>query len=93
MHLENVCGLQLSFSGKVIYNKDTPKHPAGTVPWEVCEDWSTYETLTARIKEITQPLKFEFDSKIRRPAVRISAEAKEAFRNFCFVTSNNISVL
>lgn len=90
---ENVCGLQLSFPGKVICNKDTPKHPAGTVPCEVCEDWSTYETLTARIKEITKPLKFEFDGKIRRPAVRISAEAKEAFRNFCFVTSNNISVL
>ena len=90
---ENVCGLCLYFPTKIEYEKDTKKHLAGIVSYTDLDDFETYQILIKRIKAITKPLKLDFNGKIRHTSVRISEKAKEDFKNFYFITSNNITII
>ena len=90
---ESVCGLCLYFPTKIEYENDTVKHLAGIVEWECLDDFKTYEILVERIKSITQPLKLDFNGKVRRTSIRISENAKKDFVNFYFIESNSITVL
>ena len=49
--------------------------------------------LVSRIKDITKPLKLNFDGKSHRTAVRISDGAKMDFGKFYFAASNGIEVI
>ncbi len=85
---ENTCGLCLSFPMKVEY-------PASgcIVTQDALDDFETFQTLVSRIKDITKPLKLNFDGKSHRTSVRISDGAKMDFGKFYFVTSNGIEVI
>ena len=84
---ENVCGLRLIFPTKIQY--DTSK----SVCDEELDDFETYEALVSRIKSITKPLNVCLGGKQHRTSVRISAKAKEGFKNSYFITTNKISIL
>ena len=90
---ENVCGLCLTFPAKIEYENDTEKHSACIIECACLDDFATYETLVERIKSITNPLKLDFNGKVRRTSVRISDEAKKDFCNFYFATSNDVTIL
>ena len=90
---ENVCGLCLCFSTKIEYEKDTSKHSAGIVECVCLDDFETYEILVERIKSITQPLKLDFNGKVRRTSIRISDNAKKDLVNFYFINSNRLTVV
>ncbi len=88
----NTCGLCLIFSTKIEYSSATAKHPSGIVTQDELDDFETYQTVVARIKSITKPLKLNYDEKSHRTSVRISAEAKRDIEKFYFVTSNGIEI-
>ena len=90
---EYVCGLCLSFPTRIEYEASNEKHVEGVIPYAELDDFETYEMLVSRIKQITKPLKLEYNGLLRRTLVRISEAAKADFLNFYFVTSNNISII
>ncbi len=90
---ESVCGLYLYFPAKVEYEKDTEKHSAGIVECTDLDDFETYETLVARIRALTKPLKLDWGGKVRRTAVRISDRAKQDLCHFYFMSLYHIEVL
>ena len=57
------------------------------------DDYETYETLVARIRALTKPLKLDWGGKVRRTAVRISDRAKQDLCHFYFMSLYHIEVL
>ena len=85
---ENTCGLCLSFPMKVEYPDS-----GCIVTQDALDDFETFQTIVSRIKDITKPLKLNFDGKSHRTAVRISDGAKMDFGKFYFAASNGIEVI
>jgi hypothetical protein len=85
---ENTCGLCLSFPMKVEYSAS-----GCIVTQDALDDFETFQVLVSRIKDITKPLKLNFDGKPHRTAVRISDGAKMDFGKFYFAASNGIEVI
>jgi hypothetical protein len=90
---EYMCGVGVYFPMKVIYPEDTLKHPAGILDGTALDDFTTYETVCARIKAQTRPLMVRMNGQKRRTAVRISNAAKEDFRKFYVATQYALEIL
>lgn len=90
---ENICGLCLYFESKIEYKATNPKHAPGIAVYTEFDDYEPYTRLLAQLRAITKPLTLEWNSKVRRTAVRVSPAAKKDLENFFFVTSNAVKIL
>ena len=90
---ENICGLRMVFPSKIEYTSADGKHEKGIVEDSALDDYETFCTIIADIKNITKPLKLLMNNKSHRTAVRISPEAKRDLAGFYFITANNITII